>query len=134
MDLFAGVSAMGDRKNSGSTAAVGGQNRYMSSQSAAKVLRVRCQGCGPVLVRPERVRILLTPLGSSYAFTCVCGRASANAAPPRVVDALRMLGCTEQIITLPPRIESDAPPITADEVLDVWLALQQPGWEREVLA
>jgi hypothetical protein len=50
------------------------------------------------------------------------------------VAALRSAGCAEQRIALPPRTPSDAPPITTDELLDMWEALQRPGWEREVLA
>lgn len=106
----------------------------MSEESKISIVRVRCRWCGPVRVQPGRVRILLAPTGPKYAFTCACGRPTANDASPRALAALRLLHCVEQPIELPPRTLSDAPPITADELLDMHLALLTPEWEHELFA
>ena len=106
----------------------------MSAESKISILRVRCRWCGTVRVHPGRVRILLAPTGAKYAFTCACGRPTAHDASPRALAALRLLDCVEQSIELPPRKANDAPPITADELLDMHLALLTPEWEHELFA
>jgi hypothetical protein len=106
----------------------------MSAKSTITVVRVQCPACGPVRVHPDRVLLSSYPTGATYAFTCCCGRRTAIQANKSIVRALRAVGCAERRITLPERARRDAPPITTDELLDMLLALRQPGWEQELLA
>ena len=106
----------------------------MDAESSITVVRVACEWCGPIQVSPDRVRILLGPNGPTYTFTCMCGKPTVRRASPKALDALRRLGCTEHRIVLPPRISTDAPPITMDDLLDMHLSLRTTGWEHELFA
>ena len=106
----------------------------MNAESNITVVRVRCEWCGPIRVSPDRIRILLVPTGPTYAYTCSCGKPNVHQASPHVLQALRVLGCVEQRIVLPPRTSSDASPITSDELLDMHLSLLTTGWEHELFA
>lgn len=96
------------------------------------IVRVTCNECGDVTLDPDQLLLSIYPTGATFSFTCLCGVRVVRDARPDVVALLQSAGVPEQTIVLPERVPHAGPPIGLDDLLDMHLALQGDGWEREL--
>lgn len=108
-------------------------------------IRANCPACGEVDLRPDDVVLhvvrapdgLVTD-GSEYRFHCPsCTDEVAKPADERIAQLLTTGGVhvAEAAPALPPHPEAPAagPPLTRDDLLDLYLGLQRDDWFSELL-
>lgn len=95
------------------------------------MLRVksRCWRCGEVSLSLEEIMLVEHGDGEGvfYSFFCpTCGDVQAYPADPRFVDFMRMNGIQPVFLAAPIeyKVESDRPPLTWDDLLDLHLQLE----------
>ena len=96
-------------------------------------IRAACPRCGDVKLRSRdlTVRVCADADSGTYTFDCPrCGDVVARDASPRILALLVTAGVHAEVWHQPAEIleRPDGPPITADDLLDFHLLLNQDGW------
>lgn len=96
-------------------------------------IKATCPGCGDVKLRPRdlRVRVCADTDEGTYAFACPrCRGLVAREATPRILSLLVSAGVHTEVWHQPAELfeHHEGPPISADDLLDFHLMLEQPGW------
>lgn len=102
-------------------------------------IRASCPSCGDVQLEPSDllVRVCADDNEGSYCFNCPeCGYGVAKDASPRIVELLVSTGVRMDVWRLPAELgEAKAGPrLTHDDLLDLHLMLQEPGWFDHLVA
>lgn len=109
-------------------------------------IRATCPACGEVELRPDDIELDIVrgpddelADGSAYRFSCPeCTMEVTKPADERVVKLLATGGVTIRIASsaLPPHPEApgSGPALTADDLLDLHLLLQQDDWFHRLAA
>jgi hypothetical protein len=112
-------------------------------------IRATCPSCGEVELRPADVVLRRVTdadgdvsVGSCYRFSCPdCTEVVEKPADERIVSLLTTGGVPVEEVGEPvedrpahPESAPGGPRLTPDDLLDLHLALQQPGWFEDLLA
>jgi hypothetical protein len=95
-----------------------------------------CPDCGTVRV-PARSVVVLVENGSRRVvratFACPeCRRRTTHRLEPMILGGLRALGAPFRLLTRPAEADEihDGPPLTAEDVDDFCVAMEDPAWPR----
>jgi hypothetical protein len=103
-------------------------------------VRAQCPDCGDVSLEIADLTVRTTADGlhrSEYRFDCPgCRQVVRRAASERIVELLVSAGAPWETWTWPAELREHpgGPPLTADDLLDLHVLLEQDGWFDELVA